>query len=131
MHAQAAREIERILSCAHVGDALPRNVISSAVRRRSDRDRQAALNRNTALESHQFHRDLALIVIHGDDSVVVTIFCTHEDRVSRERPIDCNSTRLRQRNTGRDDVYFLRAIVTAIAIMRIESTYGHTRRSFA
>ncbi len=48
---------------------LARDVVRRAVRRRADRERKAAEQRDAAIEAHQLHRDLALVVVHREHRV--------------------------------------------------------------
>ena len=61
------------------------------MRWRGDGNRQATLHGDATLEAHQLHGDLALIVIHGDDTVVMPVFGTHENRICREGAIHRNA----------------------------------------
>ena len=53
----------------NIGGATAGNVKGGAMRRCCHREGNAPLNRYTAIKSHQFQRNLALVVIHGDDAV--------------------------------------------------------------
>ena len=55
-------------SPSDAGDALPDDVERGAAGRRRHRNRQAAVQRDAALEAHQLHRDLALVVVHRHDA---------------------------------------------------------------
>ena len=71
-----------------IGLALAGDVVGRAVRRRGDRHRQAALHRDALAEAHQLDRDLALVVVHRDDGLVLAVARLQEDRVGRERADD-------------------------------------------
>src|ERR671918_863094 len=60
------------------GGARAGDVERAAVRGRGDRHRQAGEDRDAALEAHELHRDLALVVIHGDHGIERAVPGTHE-----------------------------------------------------
>src|SRR5207245_926120 len=59
--------------------ALAGDIKGGAVCRRGDRDRQSALHCDATFKSQQLDRDLALVVIHGDNAVQRAIARFQED----------------------------------------------------
>ncbi len=105
------------------------DVVGGAVRGRADRKREAAHQRDAAIETHQLHRDLALVVIHRHDRVEVAASRAHEHRVGRERARRrATPSRARRFDGRRDDVDLLAAEVAAVAGVRIEPGDRDARR---
>ncbi|MNP52100.1 hypothetical protein D3C76_1464690 [compost metagenome] len=97
--------------------------------RGGDRDRQAALHRHATGEAHQLDRDLALVVVHGDDRVEGTGIALdlEENRVAWIRPFRRNPQRLSRAHGRADNVQFFAAERTVIAVMRVQPTHADAR----
>ena len=70
------------------------------MRRRADRERQAAEQRHAAIEAHQLHRDLALVVVHRQHRVECAALGAQEHGVGRKRPLDRDALRSGARATA-------------------------------
>jgi len=81
----AAGQFEGIRHGRRPGNALTDDVIRGAMRRCRDRDRQTAFDRDADIEAQQLGGDLALIVIHGDDTVELAGFGAQENGIGRKR----------------------------------------------
>jgi len=71
---------------ASVRDAAAGNVVCGAMRRRAKRERESTHHRDAAVEPHQLHRDLPLVMEHREHCIKHAIACAHEDRVRRIGP---------------------------------------------
>lgn len=54
---------------------------ASAMSRGADREREAADQGDAAVEAHQLHRDLALVMIHGQHGIEIAVLGAQEDGV--------------------------------------------------
>ena len=97
--------------------------------RRGDGNRQPALHRHAAREAQQLDRDLALVVVHGDDGLVVAGLGLEKDRVGRKRAMERRVAgpvaRLQRAHCRRDDVDLLAPAGAAIAVVRVEARNRH------
>jgi hypothetical protein len=112
---------------ADVGDAAPRDVVGGAVRGRANGEREPADQGDAALEPHQLHRDLALVVVHGEHGVEIAVPRPQENRVGRERALDGNIQFGGSAHRGLEEVNLLSAEVPALSGMRIERCDGDSR----
>ena len=82
---------------------------------------------DAVFESHQFHGDLALVVVHRHHAVVATIGAkgAHKGRVGREGAISGKTTLGRKLHAGRDDAAFFVPKIAVIAVVRIQATHRH------
>ena len=88
--------------------------------RRAHGEIVAADQRHAEVEAHQLHRDLALVVIHRLDDVVVAALGAQEDGVGGKRAITGDAFRARSGN-GRGDLgVVLVAEVAAVAGVGVE-----------
>lgn len=78
--------IKRILRANRTRNIPAHDIKRGPVRRRRDHNRQPALHGDAAVEAEQLHRYLPLVVIHGDDAVVVLPL--QEDGVAGEGALD-------------------------------------------
>jgi hypothetical protein len=76
---------------ADIGNALACDIVGGSVRRRANRERKAAEQGDAAVEAHQLHRDLALIVIHGQHGIKHPALGAQEYRVGGERSVRLNA----------------------------------------
>ena len=81
----------------------------------------------TPREAQQLDRDLALVVIHGDDGLELAGLGLQEDGVGRKRPLHRQAFLVQFAHRRRDDVDFLATAGAAIAAMRVEGGHGHAR----
>ncbi|KAG1605940.1 hypothetical protein G6F46_013354 [Rhizopus delemar] len=114
-YAHAAGDLEGLPGGLHVGAALARDVVSGAVRRRGDGDRQAALHRHPAREAQQLDRDLTLVVVHGDDRLELAGLRSQEDGVGGERSLHGQPLLVQLAHGGRDNVDLFAAARAAVA----------------
>jgi len=89
------------------------------MRRRSDRQWKAAVNRHSTLKTQQFCRDLALIVIHGYDRVEPPIACCDENRIRGEWTLCRDPFQFRLFNRWTDGSDLFRPHQSSLAGMRI------------
>ena len=101
------------------------------MRGRGDGNGQPALHRHAAREAQQLDRDLALVVIHGDDGLELAGLGLQEDGVGRKRPLHRQAFLVQFAHRRRDDVDFLATAGAAIAAMRVEGGHGHARLGHA
>ena len=97
------------------------NIVSSSVTAGNDRDREASCNGNTALETNQFQRDLALIMIHGNHAVKLFLnqsLVEHDIRRIWAGSID--AFLLCPLDSRTDDINFLTSAVPILTAMRIQ-----------
>ena len=93
------------------------------MRRRADRKREAAQDRHPAIEAHQLHRDLALVVIHRQHRIERAILGAQENGVGRKRPFRRYSLSPAGHHGGFDHIDLLAAEIATVAGMRVEP--GH------
>jgi hypothetical protein len=91
------------------------------VRRRADRKRKPTEKRHTAIETHQLHRDLALVVVHRQHCIESAAFGAKENGIRRERPFDKDALALAYLHHWGDHVDLLAPKITAIAGVRVEA----------
>ena len=104
------------------------NIVSSSVTAGNDRDREAACNGNTALETNQFQRDLALIMIHGNHAVKLFLnqsLVEHDIRRIWAGSID--AFLLCPLDSRTDDINFLTSAVPILTAMRIQRSNADPR----
>src|SRR5262249_22459209 len=75
----------RLLEGSGGGDALADNIESGAVRRRREGNFQAGGDRDAALEAPELRRDLTLVMVHAEHSVVLPGERLEEYRIRGER----------------------------------------------
>ncbi|EKE16931.1 MAG: hypothetical protein ACD_10C00712G0001 [uncultured bacterium] len=90
------------------------------MRRCANRERQAPHQGHAAIKPHQLHRNLSLIVVHGQYRVKSAIFGTNEYRVRRIRSGDIEAALNACLYRWLNHVNFFLAKIAAIAGMRIE-----------
>ena len=66
-------QLKRLAACAEIGDSATCDFIGGAMGRRADRKREPSDQRDAPVEAHEFHGDLPLVVIHGQDRIEVTV----------------------------------------------------------
>src|SRR6478752_4784594 len=69
----ARRKTHGFLACKWVGDTLARDIVGGSMGRCADREGEAAEHSYSALETHKFHRDLPLVMIHCQDGMVLVL----------------------------------------------------------
>ena len=112
---------------ADVGNAFPGDVVSRAVRRRTDREREAAQQRDAPVEAHQLHGDLPLVVIHGQYRVEGAIAGADENGIRRIGAGSIETTRHGSLDGRFDDLDFLAAAIAAIAGVRVDGGHRNAR----
>src|SRR5439155_13138673 len=119
----AAAQLKSLQHRARIGDTLTRNVKRRAMRRCQDGKRQATLHGNATPKAHEFHGDLALVVVHGDHGVVLAPLALHfqEDRIRREGALDRDPARARRFHRGTDDVDFFPAERSVVTVVRVQA----------
>ena len=95
---------------------------------RADREREAADQRDAAVEAHQLHGDLTLVVVHGENGIEVAVLGPQEHRVRRERPLDREPLGSGLLDRRLDDVDLLATEIAAVARMRVEARDRDARR---
>ena len=90
------------------------------MRRRADRKRKPTEKSHTAIETHQLHRDLALVVVHRQHRIKRAAFGAKEDGIGREWPFDTDAVPLACLHRRRNHVDLLAAEIAAVAGVRIE-----------
>ena len=129
-----AGQLERIFHGRRIRQPLAGDVISRTVGRGGNRDRQSTMDGDAALEAHELHRDLTLIVVHRHDTIEalpVLANGPHKRRVGRERTIGRKPLGGGEPHAGRDDAAFLIAKITVIAVMWIQPSDRDPRCSLA
>ena len=113
--------VEGRLQGFRLGDALAGDVEGAARGAGGDRNRQAAEQGHAAVETHQLHRDLALVVVHRDHRVVVAAPRRHENGVGGERAarVDAGGAHFFHRRS--DDLDLFRAHGAAVAGVRVQA----------
>ena len=104
------------------------NIVSSSVTAGNDRNREAACNGNTALETNQLQRDLALIMIHGNHAVKLFLnqsLVEHDIRRIWAGSID--AFLLCPLDSRTDDINFLTSAVPILTAMRIQRSNADPR----
>src|SRR5262249_57264069 len=79
------------------------------------------------MESHQLHRDLALVVVHRQYCIERTAFGAKENGIRRERPFDKDTLVLTCLHHWGDHVDLLAPEITAIAGVRVEASDRNPR----
>lgn len=110
-------DIKRILRANRTRDVLAHDIKRSPVRRRRDHHGQPALDGDAAVEAQQLHRYLALVVVHGDDAVVVLPL--QEDGVAGEGALDSDPLFLGCFHRGPDVVDLVAPEVAAFAVVGV------------
>ena len=95
--------------------------------RRAKREWQSAHHCHTFVEAHQLHRDLTLIVIHGQYRLKIIFQRTQEHCVSRKRAIDVETLGFRCPYCRLNNVDFFHAKATAITGMWVEPGHCNLR----
>ncbi len=121
----AAGDEERLFGGADVGAALAGDVVGRAMRGRGDGDGQAALHRHALGEAHELDRDLALVVVHGDDGIELSVTRLQEDGVGRERSGDVQAFGLECTHRRFDDLDLLASAGAAVPAVRGEGRPRH------
>src|SRR5262249_56115526 len=85
------------------------------MRRCADRKRETAEKRHAAIETHQLHRDLALVVVHRQHGVESAAFSAKENGVRRERPFGEDTLPLASLHRRADHVDLLAPEIAAVA----------------
>ena len=92
-----------------LGDVAADDVERAAARAGRHGHRQSAVQRDAAVEAHQLHRDLALVVVHRHHRVEVAAARGEEHGVGRQRSAGVDAFAARALDRGRDDVDLLAA----------------------
>ncbi|MGY4409415.1 hypothetical protein ACVWW4_001151 [Bradyrhizobium sp. LB7.1] len=90
------------------------------MRRRADRERKAAEQRHAAIETHQLHRDLALVVIHRQHRIEGAALGAQEHGVGGKRSLHGDAIALAGCDDRRNNIDLLTAEIASVAGMRIE-----------
>ena len=114
--------VESRRPCLRAGGALPGAVERRAVGDAGADDRQASVMFTAACMPSSFQRDVALVVIHGDDGVEFAVAGTHHERVGGEGAGRVDAGAVGFGNRGRDDRLLLVAEQAVFAGVRIQST---------
>lgn len=85
--------------------------------RRRNRQRQSALDGDAAVERQKLHRDLALVMVHGDDTVKVLPL--EEDCVAGEWALHVDAVLPTGFHRRSDGVDFLASERAVLAVVRI------------
>lgn len=110
-------DIKRVLRAHGARDVLAHDIERGPVRGRGDHHRQPALHGDAAVEAEQLHGDLALVVVHGDDAVVVVPL--EEDGVAGEGALGGDALGLGGLYGGFYVVDLVAPEVAALAVVRI------------
>ena len=94
--------VESILRARDVRLILAYDVEGGAMSWRSHWQRQAALNGNSTVERQELHSNLALVMVHCDDTIKV--FALQEDGITRIWSLDIDTTLPRGRYRWTDMV---------------------------
>ena len=121
----AASQIKGVEHGLGIGEVLSHNVIGGAVCGRGNRNRQAAMHRDTFFKAHQLHGNLALVVVHGDHAVVAAFFANgaHKSCVSGEGAVGWNARFVGHLYARCNDFDFFVAIVAVVAVVRVKATH--------
>src|SRR5882757_5174886 len=109
-----------------IGLVLARDVEGAAMRRRGNGDGQSALDRDSPLKSQELYCDLPLVVIHGDNAIVVTVAGFQENGVGRKGPSRRISLGIGLAHRGSDDVDLLTPAGAALPGVGIQPRYRHS-----
>ena len=85
--------------------------------------------RRIDLEAEQLHRDMHLVMVHGDHCVVLAGAQLDKDRIARDRPRHVQTVRHSFGDSRLGDVDVLPAEQAAFARMGIERRHGNTERA--
>src|SRR5258708_15492050 len=86
-----------------------------------DGNRKTSEQRHAAVESEKLRGDLALVVVHGDDRVVIAAAGGDENSVGRERSSGCDSLRAGPFNAGTNFTDLLGSEQSSFSRVRIET----------
>src|SRR5690606_14208805 len=96
---------------------------------------QTVVNGDAFAEAHQLHRDLALVVIHGQYAIVAAaigfVDGAHEGGVGGERTFGRVAALGGQLYAGADDFDLIAAEGAAIAVVRVQAADGNARLFYA
>ena len=95
------------------------------MRRRGDRDRQSTMHRDAALKPHELHRNLTLVVVHGDHAIVAIVRANgaHKRSVCWERAVGLMALRRRQSHARRNHAPLFITVVAVVAIVRVQTAH--------
>ncbi len=110
---------------------VPRDIEGRAVIDRCAQDRQADADVDAAIKGEQLHRDVALVVVHGDDDVELAAGGAQKDGVGRLRIGDRPAARPRGFDGGPDLRLFLHAEEPVFACVGVEPGDRDARRADA
>ena len=99
LRGDARGEVERFDEAIGFGDVAADDIEGAAARARGHGHRQAAVQRDAAVEAHELHRDLALVVVHRHHRIEIAAARGEEHRVGRQRPRASMPSR-RERSTA-------------------------------
>ena len=109
------------LACGtNIGGAAASNVKGGAMGGCRHRKGDAALYGYTTVKTHQFQRNLPLIMIHGDDAVDLAGLGFQKHRIRGPGTIDIQLLVLQILDGWADDLDLLHAEIAIVAGMRIE-----------
>lgn len=115
-------DIKSILRTSDGGQVLAGDIKRRSVGRGGDGDGQTPLDGDAAVKGEELHGDLALVVVHGHDAVVVLPL--EEDGIAGPGPIDVDPP-FPCRRDGRPDARdFLGPKRPVFAIVGVQRTYG-------
>lgn len=97
------------------------------MRRRIYEDRKTALDSDSTVKAHQLYSDLALIVVHRNDTVI-PVLGANKYGVSRIGPIHVDTGLPSLLDTGTNDIDLLTAKNAVLAIMGVQS--ANTKAGF-
>src|SRR5438045_8944794 len=107
--------------------ALADDVEGGAVRGRRKNCLQAARHGDAAIEASQLRRDLALVVVHREDTVEFAAESLEEDGVRRIRPLAEDAAFLRPLDRRLDDLDLLEPAEPVLATVGIECAHRDAR----
>src|SRR5215510_14554061 len=119
----------RLLEGSGGGDALADNIESGAVRRRREGNFQAGGDRDAALEAPELRRDLTLVMVHAEHSVVLPGERLEEYRIRGERTATADAAARGLGYGGADDLNLLAAEQAVLSSVGIERRHRDPRRS--
>lgn len=117
--------IQCVLGALDAGNVLAHNIECCSVPRRGYDDWQAALDSDASVKPDHLHRNLALVMEHGDNTIIATPVDKYG--VRREWTLDIDTLGGSDFDAGPDGVDFLATEYAVLAVMRVESAYTYAR----
>src|SRR5258708_38379127 len=106
-------------------DSFSGDVVGRSVCRRTDREIKAAEQGHAAIEAHQLHRDLTLVMVHREHRVKRAVFRAKENRICGKRPFGRDTVGAGLFHGGFNRVYFLAPEISPTAPARIKAPDPH------